>query len=74
MNVDAVSPRPDIHHDRTHTSSMRPIDSATHDRAADGMIMDCRIQKLFYGNFLAVRDTDLPIIPNEITSFIGPSG
>jgi phosphate transport system ATP-binding protein len=53
---------------------MRPIDSAARDRTSDGMIMDCRIQRLYYGNFLAVRDTDLPIIPNEITSFIGPSG
>ncbi|MEI9941143.1 MAG: phosphate ABC transporter ATP-binding protein PstB [Pseudomonadota bacterium] len=36
--------------------------------------MDCRIKTLHYGNFLAVRDTDIPIVPNEITSFIGPSG
>jgi phosphate transport system ATP-binding protein len=37
-------------------------------------LMECRINRLFYGNFLAVRDADIPIIPNEITAFIGPSG
>src|SRR6187549_3211464 len=39
-----------------------------------GVVMDCRIKTLHYGNFLAVRDTNVPIVPNEITSFIGPSG
>ena len=38
------------------------------------VVMDCRIKTLHYGNFLAVRDTDIPIVPNEITAFIGPSG
>ena len=38
------------------------------------VVMDCRIKTLHYGNFLAVRDTDIPIVPHEITSFIGPSG
>ncbi|MFZ5891125.1 MAG: phosphate ABC transporter ATP-binding protein PstB [Myxococcota bacterium] len=36
--------------------------------------MDCRIKRLYYGNFLAVRDADIPIVPNQITAFIGPSG
>src|SRR5882757_3229487 len=38
------------------------------------VVMDCRIKTLHYGNFLAVRDTDIPIVSNEITAFIGPSG
>jgi phosphate transport system ATP-binding protein len=38
------------------------------------VLMECRINKLYYGNFLAVRDADIPIVPNEITAFIGPSG
>ncbi len=37
-------------------------------------IMDCRIKRLFYGNFLAVRDAEIPIVPNQVTAFIGPSG
>lgn len=40
----------------------------------EGPVMDCRINRLYYGSFLAVRDTDIPITRNEITAFIGPSG
>ncbi len=36
--------------------------------------MECRIKSLHYGQFLAVRDTDIPIASNEITALIGPSG
>ena len=43
--------------------------------AADrDVILDCRVQKIYYGDFLAVRDSDVPIGKNEITGFIGPSG
>ncbi len=38
------------------------------------VVMDCRIKTLHYGDFLAVRDTNIPIVSNEITAFIGPSG
>jgi phosphate transport system ATP-binding protein len=37
-------------------------------------VIDCRIERLHYGNFMAVRDTHLPIRKNKITAFIGPSG
>jgi phosphate transport system ATP-binding protein len=37
-------------------------------------LMNCQIQKLYYGSFLAVRNAPIPIAPNEITAFIGPSG
>jgi phosphate transport system ATP-binding protein len=36
--------------------------------------IDCKIHELFYGNFLAVRDSHIPIEPKKITGFIGPSG
>ncbi len=36
--------------------------------------MDCQLQKVFYGDFLAVRDSNLPLEKNKITGFIGPSG
>ncbi|WP_232297995.1 phosphate ABC transporter ATP-binding protein PstB [Nitrosospira sp. NpAV] len=36
--------------------------------------MDCKLDKIFYGNFLAVRDSHVPIEKNKITGFIGPSG
>ena len=37
-------------------------------------VMDCKLDKIFYGNFMAVRDSHVPIRKNQITGFIGPSG
>jgi phosphate transport system ATP-binding protein len=37
-------------------------------------VIDCKINTLHYGSFMAVRDTQLPIEKNKITAFIGPSG
>jgi phosphate transport system ATP-binding protein len=45
----------------------------TSSTSSDG-VMDCKIKKLYYGSFLAVRDTDIEVAQNEITAFIGPSG
>jgi phosphate transport system ATP-binding protein len=36
--------------------------------------MDCKLDKIYYGNFLAVRDSHVPIEKGRITGFIGPSG
>lgn len=36
--------------------------------------IDCRVNKIFYGPFLAVRDSTVPIESGKITGFIGPSG
>jgi phosphate transport system ATP-binding protein len=43
-------------------------------KPADGVVIDCQIDKLYYGNFKAVRDTTIPVQKNRITAFIGPSG
>jgi phosphate transport system ATP-binding protein len=40
----------------------------------DGLVIDCDIRQLYYGSFLAVRDTRVPVHRNAITAFIGPSG
>ncbi|MCK9174653.1 MAG: phosphate ABC transporter ATP-binding protein PstB [Desulforhopalus sp.] len=40
----------------------------------DDIILDCRAEKIFYSDFLAVRDSHVPIRKNQITGFIGPSG
>ena len=37
-------------------------------------IIDCHLKMLYYGDFLAVRDTHVPIERGKITGFIGPSG
>ena len=43
--------------------------------AANGAaIIDCKVDKLYYGDFLAVRDSHVPIEKGKITGFIGPSG
>jgi len=36
--------------------------------------IDCNVDKLYYGDFLAVRDSKVPIEKGKITGFIGPSG
>ena len=38
------------------------------------VIIDCKIDHLYYGKFLAVRDSHIPIEQGKITAFIGPSG
>ncbi len=36
--------------------------------------IECQVNQIFYGNFLAVRDCDIGIEKGQITGFIGPSG
>ena len=38
------------------------------------LAIDCNLAKIFYGTFLAVRDSHVPIQKGNITGFIGPSG
>lgn len=38
------------------------------------VILECQVNKLYYGSFLAVKDTFLQIRSGAITAFIGPSG
>ena len=40
----------------------------------NNVVLDCRVEKIHYGKFLAVRDCVLPIENRCITGFIGPSG
>ena len=42
--------------------------------ATGTVVMDCQLEKIFYGDFLAVRDSNIPIEKNKIIGFIGPSG
>jgi phosphate transport system ATP-binding protein len=39
-----------------------------------GLAIDCKVKKILYGSFLAVRDSNVPIQKGKITGFIGPSG
>src|SRR5262245_19061818 len=38
------------------------------------IVIDCKIENLYYGKFRAVRDSHIPIEKGNITAFIGPSG
>lgn len=38
------------------------------------VVIDCKLDRIFYGDFLAVRDSHVPIEKGRITGFIGPSG
>jgi|SRR5262245_21480496 len=46
----------------------------TPDAAQSDVVIDCRLKEVFYGSFLAVRDSNVPITRGKITGFIGPSG
>ena len=41
---------------------------------SDNIVLDCQAEKIFYGDFLAVRNSHVPIRKNQVTGFIGPSG
>jgi phosphate transport system ATP-binding protein len=54
--------------------SPQDIDDIQAVAGPDEVVLDCRAEKIFYGDFLAVRDSVVPIRKNKITGFIGPSG
>src|SRR6187455_5904 len=47
---------------------------STNGKTVGDVVMDCKIDNLYYGNFRAVRDSHIPIDKGQITAFIGPSG
>ena len=58
----------------TRAAAARPADEPAAP-AADGTVaIDCKLDKVYYGDFLAVRDSHVPIEKGKITGFIGPSG
>jgi phosphate transport system ATP-binding protein len=38
------------------------------------VVIDCKLDQVYYGSFLAVRDSHVQIPKGKITGFIGPSG
>ena len=54
--------RADVHERRTTTAGHESI------------VIDCKLDQVFYGSFLAVRDSHVQIEKGKITGFIGPSG
>src|ERR1700741_3980555 len=41
---------------------------------APPVVIDCKLDQVYYGSFLAVRDSQVAIERGKITGFIGPSG
>jgi phosphate transport system ATP-binding protein len=68
-SVDVI--RPPEHEARVRISA--PAKGETPEEAR-GLVFDVRGLSVYYGDFRAVRDVDLPIREHEITALIGPSG
>ena len=52
-----------------------PVSGARAAQAASPVLaIDCKVDKIYYGDFLAVRDSRVPIEKGKIVGFIGPSG
>ena len=58
----------------THSGNGSAPPSAGNGHARPDLLIDCRINELFYGKFKAVRDVHVEIERGTITAFIGPSG
>ncbi len=58
--MNAIQAAPDVH--KNGTANGQPS------------VIDIELQSLYYGDFKAVRDTNLVIRKNTVTAFIGPSG
>src|SRR5262245_45833708 len=58
------------------------MSGVTHTAGPDGrtatngatVVIDCKLEQVYYGSFLAVRDSHVEIEKGRITGFIGPSG
>ena len=49
-------------------------DRQSREAGSDGVVIDCELDQVYYGAFLAVRDSHVKIERGKITGFIGPSG
>jgi phosphate transport system ATP-binding protein len=54
------------------TDARTPTTNGTATNAS--VVIDCKLDQVYYGNFLAVRDSHVQIERGKITGFIGPSG
>ena len=55
------------------TAEKKEVNAAAFSPTGD-VVIDCKLNKVFYGNYNAVRDSHVPIEKGKITGFIGPSG
>ena len=57
-------------------ATMTRENGAGADAALNGapVVIDCKLDQVYYGSFLAVRDSHVQVEKGKITGFIGPSG
>jgi phosphate transport system ATP-binding protein len=72
MDVTMQRERPDGEGSRLTVRSSRDED-VTPERGRE-VVFDVQDLAVYYGDFRAIRDVNLPILKNEITALIGPSG
>jgi len=53
---------------------MEPADRRRDEAANGHVVIDCKLDRVYYGGFMAVRDSHVEIEKGRITGFIGPSG
>ncbi len=46
----------------------------TADEVGTDVVLDVQALEVYYGNFRAVKEVDMPVQSNKVTAFIGPSG
>jgi phosphate transport system ATP-binding protein len=72
MDVTMQRERPDGEGSRLTVRSSRDED-ITPERGRE-VVFDVEDLAVYYGDFRAIRDVNLPVLKNEITALIGPSG
>ena len=61
-------------HARPAMATTNGHDTATGPASSPAIVIDCKLDKVYYGDFLAVRDSHVQVQKGKITGFIGPSG
>jgi phosphate transport system ATP-binding protein len=72
MDVTMQRERPDGERSRLTVRSSRD-EEITPERGRE-VVFDVQDLAVYYGDFRAIRDVNLPVLKNEITALIGPSG
>ena len=75
MDTDeVVTTQPDAAPSKEHLVHVETTPGSSHADGERSLVFDVRGVAVYYGDFRAVRDVNLPIREHEITALIGPSG
>jgi phosphate transport system ATP-binding protein len=73
MDTTDLTPVPSVTEDGP-TVVVKPSNVSEEEEATREMVFSTSDLAVYYGDFRAIRDINLPILKNEITALIGPSG